>query len=156
MKQSCSFVQMRQMTKYLLDLTLTSDDFVCTVPSLMASAAVCLARKILVSDKSSWTLGLSYFSRYAERDLIPCMKKMVDLLIKAPDCKFQVRFNVPKKWLTVAFFYIINSHLQQRQFYFPILTMYSKVIGSKELPYIQNESKIARLGASSVNIYVLL
>eukprot|EP00105_Crassostrea_gigas_P039184 XP_019923332.1 PREDICTED: G2/mitotic-specific cyclin-B isoform X2 [Crassostrea gigas] len=81
--------EMRQMTKYLLDLTLTSDDFVCTVPSLMASAAVCLARKILVSDKSSWTLGLSYFSRYAEKDLIPCMKKMVDLLIKAPDCKFQ-------------------------------------------------------------------
>ncbi|XP_078336420.1 G2/mitotic-specific cyclin-B-like isoform X2 [Crassostrea virginica] len=81
--------EMRQMTKYILDLTLTSDEFIFTVPSLMASAAVCLARKILVSEEPSWTLGLSYFSRYAMNDLIPCMQSMLDLLIKAPDCKFQ-------------------------------------------------------------------
>lgn len=118
---------MRQMTKYLLDLTLTSDDFVCTVPSLMASAAVCLARKILVSDKSSWTLGLSYFSRYAEKDLIPCMKKMVDLLIKAPDCKFQVRFNVPKNMVNSSILLYQKFTLTTKAvlFNFPILTMYS-------------------------------
>ncbi|XP_061197637.1 G2/mitotic-specific cyclin-B-like [Saccostrea echinata] len=81
--------EMRQMTKYILDLTLVSDEFVYSVPSMMASAAVCLARKILVPVEPSWTLGLSYFSRYAEKDLIPCMKKMLSLLIKAPDCKFQ-------------------------------------------------------------------
>ncbi|XP_048752199.2 G2/mitotic-specific cyclin-B-like [Ostrea edulis] len=81
--------EMRQLTKYILDLTLISDEFVYSVPSLMASSAICLARKILVPDNNSWTLGLSYFSRYAEKDLIPCMKKMVTLLIKAPDCKFQ-------------------------------------------------------------------
>lgn len=114
---------MRQMTKYLLDLTLTSDDFVCTVPSLMASAAVCLARKILVPDKSSWTLGLSYFSRYAEKDLIPCMKKMVDLLIKAPDCKFQVRFNVPKK--------MVNSSI-------PLYHKFTLTTKAVLFPYLNN------------------
>ncbi|XP_071081411.1 uncharacterized protein [Haliotis cracherodii] len=73
------------LCKYLLDLSLVSADTVRFVPSMVAAGALYLSRRIFRSLMGMvWTPNLSFYSKYSEHDLIPCVRHLEKLLNKAP------------------------------------------------------------------------
>ncbi|KAK3092423.1 hypothetical protein FSP39_002660 [Pinctada imbricata] len=76
------------MTKYIIDLTLTTLEFVYFVPSVIAASSLYLTRKLL-GLSTVWTYGLSYYTRYSEKELHDCVLAMARLLQEAPKAKLQ-------------------------------------------------------------------
>ncbi|XP_069812663.1 G2/mitotic-specific cyclin-B2-like [Dendropsophus ebraccatus] len=62
------------LAKYLMELTLIDYDMVHFRPSELASAALCLAQKVL--GQGSWGATQQHYTGYTEEDLSPIMKHM--------------------------------------------------------------------------------
>lgn len=69
------------LAKYLMELTIVDYDMVHIHPSEIAAAALCMSMKLL--DNSKWTDTLHYYSKYSETELLPIMKRMANLVLKA-------------------------------------------------------------------------
>ncbi|KAF9239265.1 cyclin-like protein [Melanogaster broomeanus] len=70
----------RTIGKYLLEVGALEWRLLATPPSLMAAAAIWLARLILGNDK--WTATLAHYSSYAESSLIPTANLMLNYVLK--------------------------------------------------------------------------
>lgn len=73
------------LAKYLMELTITEYDMVSVKPSNIAAAALCLSMKLL--DGSKWTETLSHYSAYTEKEMLPLMCKLSNLVMKAENSK---------------------------------------------------------------------
>jgi cyclin B len=69
------------LAKYLIELTLTDYDLASVNPSEVAAAALCLAMKIL--NRGEWNDTVMYYSTYKEAELTTCMKRLIQLVLKA-------------------------------------------------------------------------
>ncbi|KAH7926234.1 hypothetical protein BV22DRAFT_368310 [Leucogyrophana mollusca] len=73
-------VKARTIGKYLLEVGTLEWRLLATPPSLVAAAAIWLARLILGNDK--WTPNLAHYSSYAESSLIPTANLMLNYILK--------------------------------------------------------------------------
>ncbi|KAG9489439.1 hypothetical protein GDO78_005420 [Eleutherodactylus coqui] len=79
--KSCSAdAEQHTLAKYLMELTLTDYDMVHFRPSEIASAALCLAQKVL--DQGSWGATQHHYTGYTEEDLSHIMKHMAKNVTK--------------------------------------------------------------------------
>ncbi|XP_075714043.1 G2/mitotic-specific cyclin-B2-like isoform X2 [Rhinoderma darwinii] len=79
--KSCSAdAEQHTLAKYLMELTLIDYDMVHFRPSEIASAALCLAQKVL--GQGSWGATQHYYTGYAEEDLSYIMKHMAKNVTK--------------------------------------------------------------------------
>ncbi|ORX76109.1 putative g2 b-type cyclin [Anaeromyces robustus] len=67
----------RTLAKYLIEITLLDEHFISCPPSLIASAAVLLARKILFNNQN-WNKLFIYYSGYNENLLIPVAQNIIN------------------------------------------------------------------------------
>lgn len=93
------------LAKFILEQGLLDYTLVSFKPSLMAAAALHLALLVTeVGDVSSlssvWSLNLQHYSAYSSMDLMPTVKKMASMLIKAENNKLQA---VRAKYSTIKF-----------------------------------------------------
>lgn len=75
-------VHTRTIAKYLLEISCVEWRLLPTPPSLLAAAAVWLARLIRASD--DWTANLEHYSSYSESDLLPTANIMLNYLCRKP------------------------------------------------------------------------
>lgn len=74
-------VQTRTLAKFLLEITIVDFRFIGSLPSMCATAAMFLARKML--GKTVWDTNLKHYSgNYKESQLMPLCNMMVDYLLK--------------------------------------------------------------------------
>ncbi|XP_077119977.1 G2/mitotic-specific cyclin-B2-like [Ranitomeya variabilis] len=79
--KSCSaYAEQHTLSKYLMELTLGDYDMVHFRPSEIASAALCLAQKVL--DEGSWGATQHHYTGYVEEDLSHIMKHMAKNVTK--------------------------------------------------------------------------
>ncbi|KJA18759.1 hypothetical protein HYPSUDRAFT_1097415 [Hypholoma sublateritium FD-334 SS-4] len=72
----------RTISKYLLEIGCVERRLIGIVPSLMAAAAIWLARLALGREK--WTPNLEHYTTYAESELIPIATIMLEYIITDP------------------------------------------------------------------------
>ncbi|CAG5132055.1 unnamed protein product, partial [Candidula unifasciata] len=77
------------LARYLLDLHITSISLASSPPSLKASSALYLARFLLLDTAPAWTPDLAYYTNYTVEELQDCANELINLLIKAPDSRYQ-------------------------------------------------------------------
>ncbi|KIJ14607.1 hypothetical protein PAXINDRAFT_12705 [Paxillus involutus ATCC 200175] len=90
----------RTMGKYLLEIGALEWRLLATPPSLMAAAAIWLARLILGNDK--WSATLAHYSSYAESSLIPTANLMLNYLLKPIRHESFYRKYAGKRFLKVS------------------------------------------------------
>ncbi|KAH0834896.1 cyclin-like protein [Lanmaoa asiatica] len=73
-------VKARTIGKYLLEVGALEWRLLATPPSLMAAAAIWLARLILGNYR--WTANLAHYSSYAESSLLPTANLMLNYILK--------------------------------------------------------------------------
>lgn len=73
------------LAKYLMELTIVEYDMVQYNPSQIAAAALSLSMRLL--DGTSWTDTLTHYSSYTEKELLPTMQKLANLVVKAETSK---------------------------------------------------------------------
>ncbi|CAG8681323.1 3103_t:CDS:2, partial [Acaulospora morrowiae] len=73
-------VQSRTVAKYLMEISLVDQRFLSMTPSMIAAAALYLARKML--NRSEWNINLIHYSTFTEEELQPCVRLMLDYLVK--------------------------------------------------------------------------
>ncbi|XP_075431931.1 G2/mitotic-specific cyclin-B2-like [Ascaphus truei] len=79
--KSCSAdAEQHTLAKYLMELTLVDYDMVHFHPSEIAASALCLSQKVLCQGK--WGATQTYYTGYAEEDLLFIMKHMAKNLCK--------------------------------------------------------------------------
>ncbi|XP_073506925.1 G2/mitotic-specific cyclin-B2-like [Phyllobates terribilis] len=84
--KSCSAdAEQHTLSKYLMELTLGDYDMVHFRPSEIASAALCLAQKVL--DEGSWGATQHHYTGYLEEDLSQIMKHMAKNVTKVNNNK---------------------------------------------------------------------
>ncbi|KAH7435038.1 hypothetical protein KP509_06G046300 [Ceratopteris richardii] len=86
LKAAGSDRQMSLLSFYFVELCLVDYTMIAYVPSLLAAAAVYLARNTLKSgDDARWNATLRWHSGYKEAQLIECASLIVELHKKAAD-----------------------------------------------------------------------
>ena len=78
------------MSMFLLDLTLIDVSFVHYVSSMLAASAIYVSRGLLEVEDGEWNRALSHYTKYSERDLLPCVRALRKMLSKMKKSKFQV------------------------------------------------------------------
>ena len=73
-------VKARTIGKYLVEVGALEWRLLATPPSLVAAAAMWLARMILGHDK--WTPNLAHYSSYSESSLLPTANLMLNYVLK--------------------------------------------------------------------------
>lgn len=68
----------RIIGKYLIEITILSERFIQFKPSLIAAAAMWVARRI--RDSGEWNATMQYYSSYTEEEILPCAQEMVQFL----------------------------------------------------------------------------
>ncbi|KAJ3087855.1 G2/mitotic-specific cyclin [Quaeritorhiza haematococci] len=66
----------RTLAKYLIEATLVDERFLAWMPSMVAAAAMYLARKVLTNG--DWTPAFIQQSGYQEHELMDCARTMLD------------------------------------------------------------------------------
>ena len=75
-----------------MELTLIDYETARALPSLIASAALCLSIKLIDKlDKLEWNKTLEHYSTYSGEDLKPYVSKIARLVLKTETSKNQVR-----------------------------------------------------------------
>lgn len=69
-------LEIRTLAKYLLEVTLMDDRFVCALPSWTAASAYYLAKKML--NRGSWDAPHIYYSGYTEEQLLAPVSAIID------------------------------------------------------------------------------
>ena len=89
-------LQLENLSRYLLDLSLVDVECARFLPSVRAAAAVLLSHKLLQptnfvpSSEKSAAWSLAFYSGHVDHVLRPCMARYARLLLKAEKSKFQV------------------------------------------------------------------
>lgn len=69
------------LAKYFMELMLPDFESLCFPPSQRAAASLCLAMKI--TDNTVWNATVTHYSHYTEESLVPCMKRIAQLVLKS-------------------------------------------------------------------------
>lgn len=83
--------EIHTMGKFLMELCLPDYKALQFLPSQQAAAALYLAMKVY--DAGDWSLTLQHYSGYSEEDVLPCMRKMAQLLMETRTSKQQAVMN---------------------------------------------------------------
>lgn len=73
-------VKVRTLAKYLLEIGVLEWRLIAAPPSLMAGAAIWLARLALGNEH--WTANLAHYSSYKESELVPTASLMLNYILK--------------------------------------------------------------------------
>ncbi|KAI9782065.1 MAG: G2/mitotic-specific cyclin [Peltula sp. TS41687] len=93
-------IQSRTLGKYLMEISLVDDRFLCYPPSLIAAGAMHLARVILRRDK--WDATLEFYSGYTEEEIEPISKLMIDYLARPVQHEALFKKYASKKFLKAS------------------------------------------------------
>lgn len=93
-------IQTRTLGKYLLEVSLVDHRFMCFHPSHIAAASMFLARLIL--GRGEWDATLVHYSGYAEDEIKPVFKLMVDYLRRPVTHEAFFRKYASKKFLKAS------------------------------------------------------
>jgi len=82
------------MTSYLLELSLLSKPLIVLLPSMIASAAVYMARFLFLDDETEdcWPASLSGPSTHSLANFRPVVGELLALLQSTPNSKFNASF----------------------------------------------------------------
>ncbi|XP_028407027.1 G2/mitotic-specific cyclin-B-like [Dendronephthya gigantea] len=94
------------LAKYFMELMLPDYECLAFPPSQRAAASLCLAMKI--TDNSPWDATTAHYSHYQEPELVPCMKKVAQLVLKSKNYESKL-LSVSKKYSSQKFFSIASS-----------------------------------------------
>ncbi|CAB3999676.1 cyclin B [Paramuricea clavata] len=94
------------LAKYFMELMLPDYGCLAFPPSMRAAAALCLAMKI--TDNTPWDATTAHYSHYQELDLLPCMKKTAQLILKSKN-KDSKLLSISKKYNANKFYAIASS-----------------------------------------------
>ncbi|XP_054718053.1 G2/mitotic-specific cyclin-B-like [Uloborus diversus] len=78
---------MHALAKYLMELVLLEYEMSHHSPSIVAAAALNLSLRLLADF--SWNDTLKYFSNYSEEDIMPVVKALAKIVIRADSSKLQ-------------------------------------------------------------------
>ncbi|KAH9477831.1 G2/mitotic-specific cyclin cdc13 [Psilocybe cubensis] len=127
-------VKVRTLGKYLLEIGVLEWRLIAAPPSLMAAAAIWLARLALGMEQ--WTPNLAHFSSYRESALIPTANLMLNYILKP------IRHeSFHKKYAAKRYF---KSSVYMRNWALDRWGEGTQVDLAKELPTIKAEIKILR------------
>ncbi|KAF9003393.1 cyclin-like protein [Cyathus striatus] len=127
-------VKVRTLAKYLLEISCLEWRLIAAPPSLMAAAAIWLAR--LALDMEQWTPNLAHYSSYPESALIPTANLMLNYILKP------IRHDsFHKKYAGKRYF---KSSVYMREWALDRWAENTQVDLSKELPRIKVEIRIQR------------
>ncbi|PHH59763.1 hypothetical protein CDD81_2601 [Ophiocordyceps australis] len=73
-------IQSRTVSKYFMEISLLDHRFMSIRSSLIAAAAICLARLML--SRGEWNVTLAHYAGYAEDEIEPVLELMVDYLVR--------------------------------------------------------------------------
>jgi G2/mitotic-specific cyclin 1/2 len=73
-------IQTRTVAKYFIEISCVEWRLLGTVPSLIAAAAIWLAR--LVLDRDEWTPNLQHYASYTEEAIIPTANIMLNFVLR--------------------------------------------------------------------------
>lgn len=73
-------IQTRTLAKYLMEVSLMDHRFLEYVPSILAAAALYLARKML--NRGTWHVDMVHYSDYTEAELLPVVDLTLDYLCR--------------------------------------------------------------------------
>ncbi len=83
---SCDNLKSFYLAQFLIELSLLEYRMIFYSPSLKASAALYLSRKILKVDNNNyWTNTLQFHTGFSERDLDKCAKDLFNILELVPN-----------------------------------------------------------------------
>ncbi|WWD21483.1 hypothetical protein CI109_105969 [Kwoniella shandongensis] len=72
-------IQTRTVAKYLVEISCIDHRLIKYAPSMMAAAAMWLARLCL--DRGEWTPNLVHYSTYSQEELLECAQVMLDFIL---------------------------------------------------------------------------
>ncbi|KJA26926.1 hypothetical protein HYPSUDRAFT_63692 [Hypholoma sublateritium FD-334 SS-4] len=128
-------VKVRTLAKYLLEIGVLEWRLIAAPPSLMAAAAIWLARLALGMEQ--WTPNLAHYSSYKESTLIPTANLMLNYILKP------IRHeSFHKKYAGKRFY---KSSVFMREWSLDRWTENTQVDLAKELFRLKAEIKIERL-----------
>lgn len=90
-------VEIHNLSKFLIELSLSDYSLASALPSLVAAASLCLSRRIF--DIDEWTDNLIHHSTYTEDQLHPVICKLAVLLTNLPTTKLKAtrdKYSSPK------------------------------------------------------------
>jgi len=86
--------EVRQLSNYLLDLSLPDPTCVTFPSSIKAAAAVALARRIFNQNVVTWSKTMGWYTGYMSESLLyPVMRRYITLLQRLPTSKQQGAYN---------------------------------------------------------------
>ncbi|KAF5362603.1 hypothetical protein D9758_009582 [Tetrapyrgos nigripes] len=127
-------VRARTLAKYLLEIACVEWRLIAAPPSLLAAAALWLARLSLGSE--NWTPNLAHYSSYPESALIPTANLMLNYVLKPTRHESFYKKYARKKFLKVSVFF--RSWVLERW------VEDTPVNLNKELPGIKADIRAAR------------
>jgi len=96
-------VNVRTIAKYLLEIQCLEWRLIAAPPSLLAAAAVWLAR-IILNEPPEWTPNLAHYSSYPESALIPTANLMLNYVLKPIRHESFFKKYASKKYLKASIF----------------------------------------------------
>ncbi|KAJ3266006.1 G2/mitotic-specific cyclin [Blyttiomyces sp. JEL0837] len=95
-------IQTRTLAKYLMEISLVDHQFLEMKPSLISTAGIYLARKML--SRGDWDKNLAHYSGYTEEEITPCSMLMLNYLRKP--CKHESLYKkyASKKFMKASVF----------------------------------------------------
>lgn len=99
-------IQTRTVAKYLIEISCVEHKLLAYPPSMLAAAAMFLARFCL--DRGEWTPNLVHYSTYSESELLPCAQVMLDYLLDPafePETSFYRKYASKKHMKSSVFVY---------------------------------------------------
>ncbi|EIW71296.1 hypothetical protein TREMEDRAFT_37727 [Tremella mesenterica DSM 1558] len=97
-------IQTRTVSKYLIEISCVDNRLIKFPPSLLAAAAMFLARMCL--DRGDWTPNLVHYSTYSVEEILECSQTMLDHLLDPEfntDTSFYKKY-ASKKHMKSSFF----------------------------------------------------
>ncbi|RKP21874.1 A/B/D/E cyclin, partial [Rozella allomycis CSF55] len=95
-------IQTRTIAKYLMEITLLDNEFLFFTPSMIAAAAVWLARKML--HRGPWNNNLIHYSGYFEDEVLPCVQLLIKSLSKPHEYDIIYKKYSSRKFLKASIF----------------------------------------------------
>jgi len=126
-------VKVRTLAKYLLEIGCLEWRLLAAPPSLMAAAAIWLARMALGMEV--WTPNLAHYSSYPESSIIPTANLMLNYILKPIQHE-----SFYKKYAGKRYF---KSSVYIREWVFSRWSEGTRVNLARELPRIKAEIKVA-------------
>lgn len=80
---------MHSMAKFLLELAMVDYGMLQFLPSQQAAAALCVALRLYTDHSIQWDTTLEHYTTYTEAELLPCMQKLAQLVLRMPLVKQQ-------------------------------------------------------------------